>query len=497
MFVLVGFALFCFARAFQEDGHGWGDDFALYINQAQGLTDGTANDVVADTRFAIDNSAYHSFSPEAYPWGFPVLLAGIVAVRGVDYTALKVVPTLSLVGAVLVLYLLLASRLTRVEAVLVSALFALNSWYLSRTDQVLSDLTFWFLLLLALYLLDRRLRAGTILLGNGTLAAGVCVLAAFNVRREGALVLVGLATAQIAAAISSRRSGRPLPRRDLWRPILAPYAAFLAGAVAIQLLRPSPILNPSEDVGSSGLQNMWPNLRWYWDRLAELLGLKAEVVGSLDLFGNSMAAEIVLGVILVLAALGIVAVLVRRPRRDLHLVVTVVAISLAVLAQPFKEGRYLITIAPFVVYFAVRGVRAIVAGPRWRALRWAVPTALLVTLVANNVVDTRSRFVDHLERETMWWGPEARDAQELFAAVESLTDPDDVVVFAQSRTMNLYTDRRAVQGNSVPMMLAAGDWYAMTRNSDYIQTLLTDADAADLGFEKRWENPSFVLWRIP
>jgi hypothetical protein len=48
------------------------------------------------------------------------------------------------------------------------------------------------------------------------------------------------------------------------------------------------------------------------------------------------------------------------------------------------------------------------------------------------------------------------------------------------------------------MMLERGDWYAMVRNSDYLQTRLDDpALAAELGFVPVWENERYVLFRIP
>lgn len=501
VFVLVGALLFVLARSLQEPGHGWGDDFALYINQARGLSDGTASTVVADTRFAIDNSAYSSFSPTVYPWGFPALLSPVLATGGIDYDALKLVPTLSFVGGVLVLYLLLESRLSRLEAVAVAAFFGLNVWYLGRTDQVLSDLTFWFLMLLTLYVLDRRVRAGRLLVGNGALAAALCAFAAFNVRREGVLLLGALAAAQLVAVVAERRSGRPTFDRARWQAVLLPYAVFATGAVALQLARPAPILNPSEDVGESGLQHVGFNVDFYYGPLTELLGLKDAGPGDPTLYGSTALASVVLAVVLGLAVVGVVVALVHQPGRDVHLVMALVLITMAVLTQPFREGRYLITLVPLLLYFMLRGARTLLGGNGRRrplgVVAAALPTLLLVPMFVPLVADTKHAFDYHREYEFVSWGPVSPDAQGLFVAVETYTDPRDVVVFFQARTMNLYTRRRAIQGNSIPMMVERGDWYAMSRDSDYIQTPLTDEQAAELGFEKVWENPSFVLWRIP
>ena len=503
IFVLVGAALFVLARSIQEPGHSWGDDFALYINQARGLSEGTAATVVADTRFAIDNSAYSSFSPTAYPWGFPALLSVVTATGGIDYAALKLIPTLSFVGGVLVLYLLLEQRLSKLEAGAVAAFFGLNFWYLGRTDQVLSDLTFWFLVVLTLYVLDRRVRAGTVLAGNGALAAAICAFAAFNVRREGVLLLGAILVAQLVAWIIARRTVRSdgATGRPTWRAALLPYAAFAGGAVVMQLARPAPILNPSQDVGESGLQHVWFNLQYYRDPFAELIGLKDAGPNDLTLLGSTGAAFAAMALVVVLAVVGIVASLIRRPERDAHLVAALLLIGMAVLTQPFREGRYLITLVPLIVYFTLHGMGALLGlvarGRQLAPVRAVVPTLLLLPMFLSVLDDTKHAFDYHRAYEVVSWGPDAPDAQGLFTAVETYTDARDVVVFFQARTMNLYTRRRAIQGNSVQMMVERGDWYAMSRDSDYIQTRLSDEQAAELGFEKVWENPSFVLWKIP
>lgn len=502
IFVLVGAALFVLARSIQEPGHSWGDDFALYINQARGLSEGTAATVVADTRFAIDNSAYSSFSPTAYPWGFPALLS-VVTAGGIDYAALKLIPTLSFVGGVLVLYLLLEPRLSKLEAGAVAAFFGLNFWYLGRTDQVLSDLTFWFLVLLTLYVLDRRVRAGHVLAGNGALAAAICAFAAFNVRREGVLLLGAIFAAQVVAWLVDRTAARAADtsERPTWRAALLPYAVFAGGAAAMQLARPAPILNPSEDVGESGLQHVWSNLQYYRDPFAELLGLKDAGPNDLTLLGSTAAAFAAMALVLGLAVVGIVASLIRAPQRDAHLVAALLLIGMAVLTQPFREGRYLITLVPLILYFTLRGageVLGLVArGRKLAPVRAVVPTLLLLPMFLSVLDDTKHAFDYHRSYEVVSWGPDAPDAQGLFTAVETYTDARDVVVFFQARTMNLYTRRRTIQGNSIPMMVERGDWYAMSRDSDYIQTRLSDEQAAELGFEKVWENPSFVLWKIP
>ena len=70
-----------------RNGHTQGDDFALYLRQARSIFDGDIGTVVADNRFTVVNSA-SGFSPIAYPWGWPLLLAPFVKLWGLDYDKL-------------------------------------------------------------------------------------------------------------------------------------------------------------------------------------------------------------------------------------------------------------------------------------------------------------------------------------------------------------------------------------------------------------------------
>ena len=78
------------ALMLHRNGHTQGDDFALYLRQARSLFDGNPAQVVADNRFSVVNSG-GAFSPNAYPWGLPILLAPFVRMWGLDYDRLKIV----------------------------------------------------------------------------------------------------------------------------------------------------------------------------------------------------------------------------------------------------------------------------------------------------------------------------------------------------------------------------------------------------------------------
>src|SRR5262245_52236129 len=75
-------------------GHNWGDDFAAYIMQAKSITEAAPRSFVDKNRFTVEQSSY-PFGPVAYPWGFPLVLAPLYALFGLNPMALKSVGVLS------------------------------------------------------------------------------------------------------------------------------------------------------------------------------------------------------------------------------------------------------------------------------------------------------------------------------------------------------------------------------------------------------------------
>ena len=477
--IALGIVVTWMARSFQEAGHGWGDDFALYVNQARGLSDGTLWDVVADNRFGLANSAWDYYSPIAYPWLFPLLLMPFVAIGGLEYSLLKWVPTVSFTVAVL--------------CVLVTALVALHPWYLSATDAVLSDLVFLAAVLAAIVMLDRAVVHQRVITESWgpMIGAALFIAAAFHIRREALGLGLALAMVQVMAH-------RAAPQRSSRRALLTPWAWLIGAAVGFHLLLPAPLL--ATDAPGGGLAALKHHVPWYRLPLAELIGLKEIGDHPVSGWGSTLVGNIVFWAIIIGALIGIAAgvadVIARRTSTMPHLVGAVVGVGGVVAIAPYHYQRYIYTVAVLAPILAAYGWQQLLGHNRRRAGAVAAIVLLLVP-VTQHVSDTVRSLDYHRAYTYTHWGPDDPAVADLFAAVRRYTDQRDVVVFFQARSMNLYTGRLAIQGNNETMMVERGGWYAQERDSDYIQTPLTTQRAAELGFDAVWSNSKFILWRIP
>jgi hypothetical protein len=172
------------------------------------------------------------------------------------------------------------------------------------------------------------------------------------------------------------------------------------------------------------------------------------------------------------------------------------------LVSPYQEGRYLITITPFLLYFAYQALPSLVrfVDPPGRSvarLAAAIPIIALAGMVSMNFLATKHSInYHHLARPTVD-GPESPAAVDMVGAVDRLTRGDDVILFFRARAMTMLTDRVALQGSNLDQMLPRVEWYVMEKGSSYSQTLLTDDEAAARGLTKAWDNSNWVIWRVP
>ena len=86
-------------------GHDWGDDFASYIMQGQSILSGETDEFVEHNAFTIFESSFQ-IGPVAYPWGYPLILTPMIAVKGIHALTLKVPGLFFFVGFLICFYLL-------------------------------------------------------------------------------------------------------------------------------------------------------------------------------------------------------------------------------------------------------------------------------------------------------------------------------------------------------------------------------------------------------
>jgi 4-amino-4-deoxy-L-arabinose transferase-like glycosyltransferase len=136
--------IFVFYASTLRYGHRWGDDYALYIHHAKNVATGFSYSSIG---YLLD-PYYPSYSVPMAPPVFPLLLAPVYRIFGMNFTALKMEEVVFFVAALAVLFSLFRTYLPPRYGLLLMAVIGLNPYFWNIKDDILSDIPFFFFLLL-------------------------------------------------------------------------------------------------------------------------------------------------------------------------------------------------------------------------------------------------------------------------------------------------------------------------------------------------------------
>lgn len=479
-------------------GHWWGDDWALYIRQAQSLLDGNPGKVTDENLFTVDVSRGAAFSPPLYPWGFPILLAPFVSVVGHDVDKLAIVPILCAMVFASSWYVLARRRIGAVAALVGVVAVTMTPLLLGWTELIQSEWPFLAVTGVVMVGLDRLAASGALVdLGARwwpIVAIGVGAAAAFSVRREGLAFVAAIALAQLAALWAARHGAWwPERRVTMLARLLVPHAAALATVVFVQMVLPSTLV---PRYSGTSVTNVWKFRRDHIDHLAEVSGLKRSWQDDPMVLGSSTIGWIAVVAYFAAATAGIVLALVLYRRRDLHLVGY--AVGALLIGGSFRSplNRYVCTIAPILLLLGVATIAAAGRLAPWRHTAAVAATAALTLLAVGNVIQARTRIDNaaaHADRGSVEWGPTHPSSIEMFDAVIELSDPGDVIAAPKARAMTLATDRLSVQVDDfrpIPASVSLG-LVVVERGSELDAEVASDSAA----FTEVWANVRFVIFQ--
>jgi hypothetical protein len=449
--VVVG-ALAALMYATHRSGHWWGDDWALYLRQAEGLWHGHPNRVLQENEFSVTMSIGPEFSPPLYPWGFPLMLVPFIAVLGSDLDRLTVVPVLCACVFACCWYVLARKRIGFVPAIVGVVAVTVTPLLLSWTELIQSEWPFLAVTFVALVLIDRLAWSGAFADARARVVplvvVGLAAAAVFSVRREGLAMIGAVGIAQLAAfAAAGHAPWRPLTvdRRALLTRLAVPHVTFLATVGLLQVTLPSTVV-PKYD--GTSVANVWTLRGPLARNLAQVAGLQRPWDKDPIVLGSKSFGWWLLGIYLVLAVAGIVLAIWRYRTRDLHL--AAYAVAAFIIGGSFRSpiNRYVATVAPVLMLLALVAAYAPLRRYVHTRVATAVVTVALVAIVAGNAANAKLR-VEGADRArdagAIEWGPTHPDAIAMFEEVRTLSEPGDVIATPKARAMVWETGRPSIQ----------------------------------------------------
>ncbi len=460
---------------------GWGDDFAQYIHQAMNLVQGKS---MQETGY-IYSRYTPQLGPRVYPPGFPMLLAPVYVLFGLDIRAFQVEIVLLQLVSLLVIYWLYRRDTTRPTALILFIMLGLSPYFVSFKRDIMSDVPFMlfcmaFLLWVDLVYAQQRFTPGS------TLVAVLLAFACYLIRTIG---LVALAALLLSDLIRYRRPTR--------------FAVWTIAGTFVLILFSRWVFGGGEESYLDQFANYTPQII--------IQNIDHYLIKSIRGFwaGPSVTfhAQLIVPILWLLAIPLIIYGFLRRARRSSLLIELFFIFYLAtILIWPsVQELRFLYPILPLFLLYAGIGFEGLLEQVRQRAdFRVGQSVAVIAALAILSIYTVRTGDVIASEG-FLTQGPYTRPALELFDYVSQETAADSIVIFFKPRALSLYANRAAStfpytasDADAADYLTELGADYAVVKNDEATPNVVLASfiDARPTAFELVFRNQDFRVYRI-
>ena len=459
-------------------GHNWAySDFASYIMQAKSILAWDMDGFVAQNSITILESDL-PVGPIAYPWGYSLLLAPVVALTGLSTLSMKLLNTLLFLAFLLVLYFLARKRLQHFDSLALVALFAVNSIFIKSQDSILSDIAFLFLSTLAVFLIDYW--DSDVLPPKQKylhqMMIGLAIFAAFITRTNGLLLLPSLMAYEIFFAVKRRTIKASLSR---W---LLPLITFLLLWGIFSIIFPDGQASHLEHYQNFEISQLWKFSAAYIRMAGEF-------------FGENYIAPFFYVIFGVFFIVGFFSKFKENLLFSLYLFSTL----LLYVSWPYLQGvRFLFPILPFFAYISLQGMWTFSqqlpeASSRWLTFFYR---GLLVTIIATMFIASFQYASQNLAQDRAIHGPFDDVAIELFEYVKNQTPEDSRIIFFKPRIMTLMTGRDSILVLSCDNLAKADYVVINLKWEDMGQIAPEEITSCATPLGELYKNRRFVIYKI-
>ena len=475
LLALIILSSFAVGSSLLTRGHQWGDDFAWYIVQAKSILNGTTDEFMEESAFTNQQSTTH-LGPLAYPWGYPLILTPVFAIKGINPLALKL-PGLFFFGGFLVcLYFLMKTRLTEMESLLIVALFAFNPLLLQFLDQILSDIPFLFFSTLSLLLMIKEDEKGYF----HYVWIGAAIFLTTFLRVTGVLLLACFLIVAFFRLLKNRKDRRT--GIEIIKSSLIVCSVFILLWIANLLLFPS---------GGDSYFSQYAGLI---ETAKEMARAYFNVFGLF--FGDAPGCKYLYYILLIVFLLG---AWVRR-KQDLILILFFILWMLVHITYPYWQGpRYIFPLLPIFIYFIFQGMKFLITTlpEEKRPIARTASFGFWMFLGAIFLVQSSMSAYTNLQNERATNGPFDPYSKEVYSYIKEETPPDSVVIFFKPRVMLMMTEHMTIMSTECDRMWK-GDYLVLSRKVGENQQIPPeDIDACNLPLKQVLKNNRFVVYQIP
>lgn len=452
-------------------GHEWGDDWASYVMQSKSILSGKTSEFVEHNTFTIFESSFQ-IGPVAYPWGYPLILTPVIALKGVHALTLKLPGLFFFAGFLICFYLLTKDRLTRTESLLLVSLFAFNPTLTKFLDYIISDIPFLFFIVLGL-LLIAKFKPGT----WTSVTVGAVIFYAFFTRTTG-IILLGSFLAYQTLCFYNQPTAR--------KTILVNSALTLF-SFGLLLLITSFVFPNGQGSYFEQLKGLTPAI------------FKSNIFNYFYLFmfffGTSPVWTYIYYALVIFFLIGAW----TQRNADQHIIIFFGLYLVAMLFWPEWQGiRFIFPLLPIFVYFAFQGMATVTAKlpNAYQLTSKGISSAFWLVIIGIFLYTSGNLAYSNLKDNRKINGPFDSFSTDTYNFIRAKTSPDSVIVFYKPRAMRLFTDRDTLMSTECDR-LTLGDYLVLSYKAENSQIPPDEIGKCGLDLLKVFENQKFIVYELP
>ena len=453
-------------------GHEWGDDFASYIMQAQSILNGNMDEFIEGNTFTIFESSVQ-IGPVAYPWGYPLVLTPVLVLKGVHALALKLPGLFFFAGFLICLYLLIETRLTRTESLLLVSLFAFNPTLVRFFDYITSDIPFMSASVLVLLMITKPSRTHEVW---SQIFLGIAIFIAFFIRTTGIILLAAFLVYQALRFFRERDK-----RKSIILNTIIIVVTFAILWVVSSIIFPNGQGSYFQQLAGFTFETLQENIHNYFYVFIEF-------------FGSNPAWTFIYYTFVLFFLIGIW----TRRNAD-HMLVIFFGLYLAImLIWPEWQGiRFIFPSLPIFMYFAFQGIKTAIRllPETYRSTGKVTNFTLWLVLVGIFLINSGTLAYANLKDGRKINGPFDPFSKEMYEFIKTETPAESVIVFFKPRALRLFTDRDSIMAIECEH-LTRGDYIALHKTWEYSQILPDEIQGCNVPMNLVFENRRFLVYEL-
>lgn len=457
-------------------GHNWAyGDFSSYVMQAESILAWDMDAFMTRNAITIYESDY-PVGPLAYPWGYPLMLAPVIALMGISTLSMKLLNTIFFLAFLGLFYFLARKRLPKFESFALVALFAFNPIFLTAQDYILSDIPFLALSTFAIFLMDDGDEPAPKRTLLKQALIGLAIFAAFFTRTNGLLLLPGLITYEIFFAV--KRGTRTFAISRWWLSLIIFFTVWALSS----FLFPGGQFSHLEHYKNLHVSQLLQFSRAYINLGRDFLA----VAPLASFFYTTFGIFFLIGFLF-------------KFKENLLFSLYFFSTLLLYISWPHLQGiRFLFPILPFFFYISLQGMQFVASKLSHKTAGGfsLVTRGAFIFIAAAMLLASGQQARQNLADDRAIHGPFDEVARDLFDYIRRQTPAESRMTFFKPRVMTLMTERETILVLSCESLSKADYAVINLKWEDMGQIHPEEISSCPIALNEEYKNRRFVVYKI-